>query len=236
MRAALPFPRARVPGPGRLRLRRQLLARGPGLPGAGPVRARLPGSARLPVAAGVLVLRGARPAGRGDRRAPLRPPTPERSPHPGRTPSQGGGWDWEKRTETACRAYEDGTTDADHRRRLERLAKGGPGAIERFCRGVLELPEQQPQLTLPAVPVPGTGGDRPDGGNPDFGYAPPPPTGDGEDAEDGAAPEDGSGGGDDGEGTGGTTPSPRRPAPPAEGRPSPAPHARGATTGLRRRA
>ncbi|MEU2756984.1 hypothetical protein [Streptomyces albidoflavus] len=136
------------------------------------------------------------------------PPTPERFPHPGRTPSQGGGWDWEKRTETACRAYEDGTMDADHRRRLERLAKGGPGAIERFCRGVLDLPEQQPQLTLPAVPVPGTGGDRPDGGNPDFGYAPPPPTGDGEDAEDGAAPEDGSGGGDDGEGTGGTTPSP----------------------------
>ncbi|MEU7311328.1 hypothetical protein ABZ649_25125 [Streptomyces albidoflavus] len=145
-------------------------------------------------------------------------PTPERSPHPGRTPSPGGGWDWEERTEIACRAYEDGTMDADHRRRLERLAKGGPGAIERFCRGVLDLPEQQPQLTLPAVPVPGTGGDRPDGGNPDFGYAPSPPAGDGEDAdggaapEDGAAPEEGSGdeddGEDDGEETGAATPSP----------------------------
>ncbi|MEU7372941.1 hypothetical protein [Streptomyces albidoflavus] len=117
-------------------------------------------------------------------------PTPERSPHPGRTPSRGGGWDWEERTEIACRAYEDGTMDADHRRRLERLAKGGPGAIERFCRGVLDLPEQQPQLTLPAVPVPGTGGDRPDGGNPDFGYAPTPSTGDGEETEDGAGAGD----------------------------------------------
>ncbi|MCG5121017.1 hypothetical protein ACFXGD_18175 [Streptomyces albidoflavus] len=127
-------------------------------------------------------------------------PTPERSPHPGRTPSRGGGWDWEERTETACRAYEDGTMDAEHRRRLERLAKGGPGAIERFCRGVLDLPRQEPQLTLPAVPVPGTGGDRPDGGTPDFGYAPSPSTGDGEDAEDGAGPEEE--GQDEGDGTG----------------------------------
>ncbi|MEU0140304.1 hypothetical protein ABZ203_10685 [Streptomyces albidoflavus] len=127
-------------------------------------------------------------------------PTPESSPHPGRTPSRGGGWDWEERTETACRAYEDGTMDAEHRRRLERLAKGGPGAIERFCRGVLDLPRQEPQLTLPAVPVPGTGGDRPDGGTPDFGYAPSPSTGDGEDAEDGAGPEEE--GQDEGDGTG----------------------------------
>ncbi|MFI2668181.1 hypothetical protein ACH5AU_01145 [Streptomyces albidoflavus] len=142
-------------------------------------------------------------------------PTPERSPHPGRTPSRGGGWDWEERTEIACRAYEDGTMDAEHRRRLERLAKGGPGAIERFCRGVLELPQQEPQLTLPAVPVPGTGGDRPDGGTPDFGYAPSPSTGDGEDAEDGAGPggedgDEGEGrdeGGDTGE-SGEPTPSP----------------------------
>ncbi|MDH6191070.1 hypothetical protein M2168_004102 [Streptomyces sp. CZ24] len=127
-------------------------------------------------------------------------PTPESSPHPGRTPSRGGGWDWEERTEIACRAYEDGTMDAEHRRRLERLAKGGPGAIERFCRGVLDLPRQEPQLTLPAVPVPGTGGDRPDGGTPDFGYAPSPSTGDGEDAEDGAGPEEE--GQDEGDGTG----------------------------------
>ncbi|OWA06734.1 hypothetical protein B9W68_20085 [Streptomyces sp. CS227] len=143
-------------------------------------------------------------------------PTPERSPHPGRTPSRGGGWDWEERTEIACRAYEDGTMDAEHRRRLERLAKGGPGAIERFCRGVLELPRQEPQLTLPAVPVPGAGGDRPDGGTPDFGYAPSPSAGDGEDAEDGAGPG-GEDGGDEGEGrdegggtgeSGAPTPSP----------------------------
>ncbi|MGW8947182.1 hypothetical protein [Streptomyces koyangensis] len=139
-------------------------------------------------------------------------PAPERSPHPGRTPSRDGGWDWEERTEVACRAYEDGTMDAEHRRRLERLAKGGPGAIERFCRGVLDLPEQHPQLTLPAVPVPGT-----DGGTPDFGYAPTPPTGDGEDAEDGAGPggegpeeeqgEEQGEGGDTGE-SGEPTPSP----------------------------
>ncbi|MFD4988224.1 hypothetical protein [Streptomyces sp. NPDC058374] len=145
---------------------------------------------------------------------PTGTPTPERTPRPGRTPSRDGGWDWEERTEIACRAYQDGTMDADHRRRLERLAKGGPGAIERFCRGVLDAPRQRPQLGLPNVPLPlpGSGGGSAEGAGPDFGFAPPPETGDGEDADGGAAPEDGEGA------SGEPTPSPS-----ASATPSPAP-------------
>ncbi|MFB6594009.1 hypothetical protein [Streptomyces diastaticus] len=127
---------------------------------------------------------------------PATAPTPEgSSPHPGRTPTPGGGWDWEERTETACRAYQDGTMDADHRRRLERLAKGGPDAIERFCRGVLDLPGQHPQLGLPTVPVPlpGAGEGSGDRDGPDFGLAPAPETGDDADADGGAAPEEDGG-------------------------------------------
>ncbi|WP_436737119.1 hypothetical protein [Streptomyces sp. BBFR102] len=154
------------------------------------------------------------PAGDEEREPPRTgPPTPPRSPHPGRTPSRDGDWDWEERTEIACRAYQDGTMDAGHRRRLERLAKGGPGAIERFCRGVLDLPPQQPPLTPPAVPAPG---DDTNGGTPDFEPAPDPAPdtgdGDGGDADDGAVPEDGGESGPDGE-PDGAAPSP---APPAE--------------------